>query len=157
MIVARPAEGERQVLDACELSPEVGLVGDNWLPRGSSKTEDGSADPLRQLTVMSSRAIVAIAGDDPALWPPAGDQFFVDLDLSVEHLPPGTRLKLGTAVIEVTEPPHTGCKKFTERYGSAATRWVNTPEGRQLRLRGLNARVVTAGRVDVGQTVLRLA
>jgi MOSC domain-containing protein YiiM len=105
---------------------------------------------------MGSRVIDLLAGGDQAAWPLAGDQLYVDLDLSVENLPAGTRLAIGAAVIEVTEPPHTGCAKFSARFGSEALRWVNAPEGRALRLRGLNARVVEPGIVRRGDVVRRL-
>jgi hypothetical protein len=156
MIVRRPAEETREVLDQGELTATDGLVGDHWKLRGSRSTPDGTADPDRQLTLMGSRVIDLLAGGDQAAWPLAGDQLYVDLDLSVENLPAGTRLAIGAAVIEVTEPPHTGCAKFSARFGSEALRWVNAPEGRALRLRGLNARVVEPGIVRRGDVVRRL-
>jgi hypothetical protein len=156
MVVRRPAEGEREVLDEGTLDPADGLVGDNWLARGSRHTPDGSAEPDRQLNVINSRLsrFVAVDPDRRQL---AGDQLHLDLDLSRTNLPPGTRLALGTAVIEVTEPPHLGCDKFVARFGKEAMRFVNSPLGRELRLRGLNARVVVAGTVRPGDTVSKLA
>jgi hypothetical protein len=154
MIVRRPEVLGREVLERGELDPDEGLVGDNWQTRGSSRTVDGSAHPLMQLTMMSSRVIALVAGARER-WPLAGDQLFVDLDLSAENLPPGSRLAVGSGVIEVTEQPHTGCKKFVERFGMAAMRWVSSPTGRELRLRGLNARVVQAGEIRTGD-VLRV-
>ncbi len=155
MIVRRPAEDAREVLEAGELTPADGLVGDHWRARGSRSAPDGSADPDRQLTLMNARVIDLLAGGDRAAWPQAGDQLYVDLDLSTDNLPAGTRLAIGAAVVEVTEPPHTGCAKFGARFGSAALRFVNTPEGRALRLRGLNARVVQPGIVRRGDPVRR--
>ena len=153
MIVRRPAEDEREVLDEGRLTAEDGLLGDQWRRRGSRSTPDGSADPERQLTLMGARVVDLLAGGDRGAWPLAGDQLYVDLDLSARNLPPGTRLEIGTAIVEVTEPPHTGCSKFSARFGSAAQRFVNTPEGRALRLRGLNARVVEPGVVRRGDAV----
>jgi hypothetical protein len=155
LVVSRPAEGEREVLAEGTLDPAQGLVGDNWLARGSRHTEDGSAEPDRQLNVINSRLsrFVAVDPDRRAL---AGDQLHLDLDLSQANLPPGTRLELGSAVIEVTEPPHLGCDKFVARFGKEAMRFVNSPRGRELRLRGLNARVVVAGTVRPGDTVTKL-
>jgi MOSC domain-containing protein YiiM len=155
LIVRRPAVGEREVADAAELSIEDGLVGDNWRARGSRKTEDGSAEPSRQLTIMSARAIALLAGD-ASRWPLAGDQLFVDLDLSHDNLPAGTVLAIGSAVVEVTEAPHNGCAKFADRYGMDAVRFVNSPDGKALRLRGLNARVVEPGTIRAGDTVKKL-
>lgn len=149
LIVRRPGVDQREVLDVAELDVSLGLVGDNWSTRGSSRTADGTSHPDMQLNVMSSRVIDLVA-PDRSRWQWAGDQLFLDLDLSAENLPPGTRLALGSAIIEVTNQPHTGCKKFVERFGADALKFVNSPLGRELRLRGLNARVVQAGSVRVG-------
>jgi hypothetical protein len=156
MIVRRPAQDEREVLEEGRLTTDDGLVGDHWRARGSRSTPDGSANPECQLTLMNARLVDLLAGGDRQAWPLAGDQLYVDLDLSVENLPAGTRLAIGTAMIEVTEPPHTGCAKFSARFGSEAMRFVNSPAGRALRLRGLNARVVEPGEVRRGDAVRRL-
>jgi MOSC domain-containing protein YiiM len=153
MIVTRPQPGLRQALEAAELSVAGGLEGDGWATRGSSSTADGQANPEAQITLMNARAAQAVAGERPR-WPLAGDQLFVDLDLSLENLAPGDRLQIGSAVLEVTALPHTGCAKFTERFGHAAIRWVNSPEGRALRLRGMYARVVQPGTIRVGDGVV---
>lgn len=155
LIVRRPAEGEREVLEEGLLDVDEGLVGDGWRTRGSSSTEDGSAHPERQLTLMNSRVIALLAGDR-ARWPLAGDQLYVDLDLRPENLPSGMRLEVGSAVIEVTDQLHTGCAKFTERFGSSAIRFVNSPPGRALRLRGMYARVVEPGAVRPGDSIRKL-
>lgn len=156
MIVRRPAEDEREVLEEGRLTTDDGLVGDHWRARGSRSTPDGSANPECQLTLINARLVDLLAGGDREAWPLAGDQLYVDLDLSMDNLPAGTRLAIGTAIIEATEPPHTGCAKFSARYGSPALRFVNSPEGRALRLRGLNARVVEPGAVRPGDAVRRL-
>ncbi len=153
MIVRRPAKDEREVLDEGRLTEEAGLDGDRWRESGSGSAPNGSANLDRQVTLMGARVVDLLAGGDRERWPLAGDQLYVDLDLSVANLPPGTRLAVGAAVVEVTEPPHTGCSKFSARFGDAAHRFVNSPEGRALRLRGLNARVVEAGIVRRGDGV----
>ena len=146
LIVRRPVVDERELRDAAELDTEVGLVGDNWSARGTP-------DPDRQLTLMNARA-AALVAVDPERWPLAGDQLYVDLHLGEAELPPGTRLAIGdTAVIEVTDKPHTGCSKFSARFGVDALRVVNSPPGRALNLRGINARVVIAGTIRVGDKV----
>jgi len=155
LIVRRPAVDAREVVDEVELDVVAGLVGDTWLERGSRATEDGSANQKAQLTLMNARLADLVAGTRER-WPLAGDQLYVDLDLSKENLPPGTRLALGTAVIEATDEPHTGCAKFSARFGSDALRFINSPQGRALQLRGINARVVTAGRVRQGDTIRKL-
>lgn len=154
LLVCRPAVGERTVLDTGELVPGQGLVGDNYVERGNTRTPDGLADPLAELNVMSARSLEAVAGVERTRWPLAGDQLIVDFDLSEANCPPGTRLRVGTAVIEVTAKPHTGCAKFAERFGVDAARWVNSRK--DLRLRGICAIVVEAGTVAPGDAVAKL-
>jgi MOSC domain-containing protein YiiM len=154
-IVRRPAEGEREVLAEAMLDPTHGLVGDTWLVRGSSSTADGSSHPDKQITVMNWRVAALLSGRSDQ-WQLAGDQLYVDLDLSEGNLPPGTRLDFGSAIVEVSDQPHLGCKKFSERFGLEALRFVNSPIGRQLRLRGLNAKVVVAGGVHVGDVTRKI-
>jgi hypothetical protein len=156
LLVRRPAVDAREILDEAVLDPAEGVVGDTWIERGSRRTPDGSAHPDMQLNVMSARA-VALLADTPQQWALAGDQLYLDLDLSVENLPPGTRLRIGGATIEVTAEPHRGCAKFAARFGKDALRFVNSPEGTALRLRGLNARVITPGVVRPGDEVRKLA
>lgn len=155
LIVRRPRIEEREVLEEAELDLVEGLVGDNWRTRGSSRTPDGSSHPDMQLNIMSSR-VIALVARTPDRWKLAGDQLFIDLDLSAENLPPRTRLALGSAVVEVTDQPHTGCRKFVERFGADALRFVSSPVGRQLHLRGINARVVQPGVIRVGDLARRL-
>ena len=155
LIVRRPRIGAREILEEADLDTAVGLVGDTWSERRSTRTADGSPHPDMQLNIMGAR-IIALLAQSKERWPLAGDQLFIDLDLSEHNLPPGTRLALGSAVIEVTSQPHTGCGKFVERFGADAMRFVNSPTGKQLRLRGLNARVVSAGRIRVGDTVRKI-
>ena len=155
LIARRPAVDEREVLTEARLNTREGLEGDTWLARGSSRTPDGSPNPDAQLTLMNARAAAAIAGDR-ARWPLAGDQIYVDLDISRENLPPGSRVQIGSAVIEFSEPPHTGCAKFSGRFGVDALKFVNSPTGRELRLRGANCRVVVAGTVRPGDLIRKL-
>jgi len=149
LIVRRPRKGEREVLQEGELDVHDGLVGDSWSRRGSPMSADGRAHPEMQINVMSAR-VIALVSQDKSRWPLAGDQLFIDLDLSAENLPPGTRLAIGSAVIEVTPVPHTGCGQFVERFGLDAQKFVNSPIGRELQLRGINARVVQPGVIRVG-------
>ena len=151
----RPSTGEREVVTTGELDPTVGLSGDNWLERGSRATADGVAELDAQLNIMNMRCARLVAGTDDRV-PLAGDQLFVDLDLSPDNLPAGTRLQIGTAVIEVTARPHTGCAKFTRRFGLAAHRWINGRVGTQYRMRGICAKVVSAGMITTGDEITRL-
>jgi hypothetical protein len=154
LIVRRPAEDEREILDEAHLDTTDGLVGDTWNVRISRKIGTGP-NPECQLTLMNTRAASLVAGtaDHGGL---AGDQMYVDLDLGYDNLPPGTRLQLGTAVVEVSPEPHTGCHKFSARFGKDALRFVNSPIGRELNLRGINTKVVVAGTVRPGDTVHKL-
>lgn len=153
-IVRRPSVETREAVVAAGITLADGLEGDCWLARGSKRMADGSADLEAQLTIMNSRFARLVAGE-PAAWDPAGDQLYVDLDLSEDNLPAGTRLWVGSAVVEVSEVPHMGCLKFSARFGPDALRMVASPIGRKLRLRGVNTRVVAAGRVAVGDTIRR--
>ncbi len=155
LIVGRPAENERRLYTEAKLDVIDGLVGDTWKVRGSTSTPDGAANPDAQITVMNVRAAALVAGE-PERRQLAGDQLYVDLDLSYDNIPPGTRLAIGSAVIEVTAKPHLGCKKFEARFGKDALRMVNSPAGRQLNLRGINAKVVVAGVVHLGDVVRKL-
>ena len=147
LIVRRPALGRRDALDAAELDLATGLVGDTWNIRASKRTRDGSPHPDMQITLMNSRVISMIAGERTR-WGLAGDQLYVDFDITAENVPPGTRLAIGSVVIEVTDQPHTGCAKFLKLFGVDATKFVNSPRGLALRLRGINARVVVPGRIQ---------
>jgi MOSC domain-containing protein YiiM len=155
-IVRRPATLQREVIAQAQLDLTLGLLGDNWKERGYRKSPDGSAHPDMQITVMNAR-VIALLAQTQDRWALAGDQLYVDLDLSVDNLPPGTRLAIGAAVIEVTAEPHTGCRQFSDRFGVDATRFVNSPEGKHQRLRGLNAKVLQAGTVRVGDVAIKQA
>src|SRR5438270_13525181 len=154
LIVRRPAPAEREVLEEGVLDAVEGLLGDRWLEstRGASGKR---ADPDRQLTVMNARAAALFAGARER-WALCGDQLYVDLDVSYENLPPGTRLSVGEAVIEVTAPLHLGCGKFVKRFGVDAQKLTKSPLGRQLNVRGINARVVIPGTIRRGDTISKL-
>jgi len=154
-IVRRPSVGARESVEIATISQDVGLEGDGWLARGSKRMADGSADREAQLTIMNSRFARLVAGE-PETWGLAGDQVYADMDLSEANLPAGTRLAVGRAVLEVSEVPHTGCVKFSGRFGADALRVVASPVGRALRLRGVNLRVVGDGDVRVGDEIRRL-
>jgi hypothetical protein len=152
LIVCRPSTGVRQIQESAQLDPTVGLVGDSWATRGSSKTADGSSHPGMQINIMNSRA-AALVAQHPERWAIAGDQLYVDMNLSSANLPPGTTLEIGAAVLEVTDIPHTGCDKFMNRFGRDAAKFVNSQVGRELNLRGINARVVQPGVIRTGDLV----
>lgn len=154
MVVRRPDVDQRQVLDEGELVVGQGLAGDNYLARGSRETDDGSAHPEAQLNVMNAQAADLAANGDKEKWPLAGDQLFVDFNLSSTNAPTGTRLRVGTAVIEVTAKPHNGCAKFAQRFGVDAAKWANSSA--EERYRGINAAVVEPGVVRPGDAVVKL-
>jgi hypothetical protein len=149
LIVRRPRVNVREVLEEGELDPAEGLVGDSWRTRGSSRTADRLSHPDMQLTIMNAR-VIALVARDRQRWQLAGDQLFIDMDLSTANMPPGTRLALGSAVMEVTDQPHTGCGKFETRYGRDALKFVNSSVGKELHLRGIYAKVAHPGVIRIG-------
>ncbi len=155
LIVRRPRVDHREVLDQAELDPVQGLIGDSWSMRSSSKTPDGSPHPQMQINIMNSR-VAALVAQEKDRWQLAGDQLYIDMDLSKENLPAGAQLAIGSAVLEVSPLPHTGCHKFVDRFGVEAMKFVNSPVGRELCLRGINARVIQGGVIEVGQTARKL-
>jgi hypothetical protein len=155
LIVRRPQVEERVVLEKGELDLVEGLVGDNWRTRGSSRTTDGSSHPDMQLTIMNAR-LIALVAQEKDRWQLAGDQLYIDMDLSTNNLPPRTQLEFGSAVIEVTDQPHNGCKKFEARFGLDALKFVNSSVGRELHLRGIYAKVVQPGMIRVGDVAKKL-
>jgi hypothetical protein len=155
LIVRRPAINDREILEEAELHLAEGLVGDSWPRRRSKTTPDGSPNPLMQLNIMNSR-VTALVAQDKDRWQLAGDQLYLDMDLSEENVPAGTRLALGLAVVEVTPPPHLGCQKFVARFGLDAMKFVNSPIGKQLHLRGVNAKVIQGGVIRVGDIARKI-
>ena len=143
------------MLDNARLDIDKGLLGDNWKSRGSKSMPDGSADPQMQLTIMNSR-VAQLVAQNRSRWSLAGDQLFIDMDLSNENLPAGTRLSIGNAIIEVTPVPHTGCKKFVSRFGLEAMKFVNSDYGKKLNLRGINTKVIKSGSIKTGDKVIKL-
>ena len=155
LIVRRPGEDAREVLSEARINADEGIEGDTWNQRGTSFSADGGPHPNKQVTIMNSRAAAAVIGPIER-WPLAGDQIYADLDIGHEALPAGTQLAVGDAVLEVAVEPHTGCAKYAARFGREAMRFVNTGEGRELRLRGVNCRVVQPGTVRVGDSVSQI-
>jgi MOSC domain-containing protein YiiM len=149
LIVRRPRVDQREVVDEAQLDVKDGLVGDSWMYRGSSKTADGGPHPEMQITIMNSR-VVDLVAQAKERWPLAGDQLFIEMDLSKGNLPAGSRIAIGSAIIEVTAPPHLGCEKFVARFGADAMKFVNSAVGRELCMRGLHARVIQNGTVRTG-------
>ena len=155
LIVSRPEEDAREVMSLADLDVELGLVGDTWQDRPSARSGDGKAHPDMQITIMNSRVAALVAGDKER-WPLAGDQLFADIDLSAENMPPGTRIAVGPAIVEATDQPHTGCKKFSGRFGVDALKLISSPTGEELQLRGINCKVVQGGEIKPGDIVKKV-
>lgn len=155
LIVRRPATEERKIISQGRLVPASGLEGDNWRERGSTSMPDGSANPEAEITLMNTRVIQALTQDETR-WALAGDQFFVDFDLSEENIPAGTRLALGSAIVEVSPLPHNGCKKFSARFGVDALKFISMAENKPLRMRGINAKIIQAGEVKQGDLIRKV-
>jgi MOSC domain-containing protein YiiM len=155
-IVVRPEHGKRQDVQSCDISLEGGVHGDHWAKGCWMSTEDGKPHPDVQICIMNARCIALVAHERER-WPLAGDNLLIDLDLRPDNLPPGQRLAIGSAIIEITSVSHNGCENFVERYGRAAVVFVNAPKGKALRLRGIYARVVQDGRISVGDRVVKVS
>ncbi|MEC9035118.1 MAG: MOSC domain-containing protein [Actinomycetota bacterium] len=155
LIVCRPDVGQRKVLQSAEFSLEIGLVGDNWSKKPYSKSPDGGPHPEMQVTMINSRVLDLITAGDSSRMAVPGDQLVVDFDLSRENIPPGTKLNIGSAIIEVTEAPHTGCAQFVGWFGADAMRFVNSSRGRELCLRGINSKVVQPGVISQGDKITK--
>ncbi len=155
MIVSRPEEDGREIMTLADLDIEVGLVGDTWQDRPSARSGDGKAHPDMQITIMNSR-VAQLVSQDKTRWPLAGDQLFADIDLSAANMPPGTRISIGSAILEATDQPHTGCKKFAARFGVDALKFISSPVGKELQLRGINCKVVQNGEIKPGDSVKKL-
>jgi MOSC domain-containing protein YiiM len=149
MLVVRPKNDERLTPDAVEVSAELGIKGDHW------STGEYRDEPDIQIAIMSSRVLDLVSGGRER-WQLAGDNIIVDLDLSKENLVPGQKLEAGSAILEITEIPHAGCNKFSQRFGADALRFVNLGQGKELRLRGVYARVVQPGTIAVGDHLSKL-
>jgi len=155
LIVSRPEEDAREVMELADLNVEIGLVGDTWQDRPSIRSGDGKAHPDMQITLMNSR-VANLVAQSKDRWPLAGDQLFADLDLSKANVPPGTRISVGEAILEATNQPHTGCKKFAERFGVDALEFISSPTSKELQLRGINLKVVEGGEIRPGDAVKKL-
>ena len=152
MIVRRPGENEREVMQTAELTTDGGLVGDNWIERID---ENGEPHFAAQLTLMNARVADAVAITRER-WPLAGDQIYVDMDISHENLPAGSQIQLGEAIVEISDVPHTGCDKFAGRFGKEALRFANVGVGRDNRFRGVNAFVIEGGVFSVGDKITKI-
>ena len=155
MIVSRPEEDAREIMELADLDVVVGLVGDTWQDRPSARSGDGKAHPDMQITLMNSR-VADLVAQSKERWPLSGDQLFADLDLSKTNVPPGTRISVGKAVLEATDQPHTGCKKFASRFGVDALKFISAPTTEVLQLRGINLKVVAGGEIKPGDIVKKL-
>ena len=155
LIVSRPEEDAREVMELADLDVAVGLVGDTWQDRPSARSGDGKAHPDMQITIMNSR-VANLVAQDKSRWQLAGDQLFADIDLSKGNMPTGTRISIGAAILEATDQPHTGCKKFSARFGVDALKLISSPIGKELQLRGINMKVVQSGEIKPGDPVKKL-
>ncbi|MBN8583174.1 MAG: MOSC domain-containing protein [Anaerolineae bacterium] len=155
LIIRRPATEEREIITQGRLIPASGLEGDNWRERGSTSMPDGSANPEAEITLMNTRVIQALTQDETR-WALAGDQFFVDFDLSEENIPAGTRLAIGSAIVEVSPLPHNGCKKFSARFGVDALKFISMAENKPMRMRGINAKIIQVGDVKQGDLIRKI-
>ena len=150
MLVVRPEENQRLTPASAQVSASLGLHGDHW-SIGKYRNQ-----PDIQIAIINSRLLDLVSGGDRERWASAGDNIVADLDLSHANLVPGQKLEAGSAVLEITDTPHAGCKKFASRFGADALRFVNIGQGTELRLRGVYARVLQDGSISVGDRIHKL-
>ena len=155
MIVVRTSKRERAVPWYCKLSPAFGVEGDHWSQGAWKSLPEGIPDPMVQVTIMNSRCLDLIATSKER-WPLAGDNLIVDMDISTANLKPGQKVSIGSAVLEISDIPHTGCMKFRDRFGVEALKFVSSKEARELRLRGLFARVIKEGEISIGDRLKKI-
>jgi hypothetical protein len=153
-IVIRPVSNERVGMESSVVTPDGGVHGDRWAKQAWLNLPEEELEPKAQITVMNSRAAEVIARNR-ARWPLAGDNLYVDLDLSEDNLQAGQQLSIGSAVFEITPQPHNGCGKFEQRFGAEALKWVNSEEGKHHHLRGIYIKVVKAGVINVDDTITK--
>lgn len=154
-IFVRPGPGQRLDVSSVAISSAGGLEGDHWAKGCWKSLPDGSPDPDVQVFIMNARFLDLIA-QERSHWASCGNSFVADMDLGADNLPVGTRLKAGSAELEITAVPGTGCEAFIEWYGRDACVFVNTGEGKKNRLRGVYARVVKDGVVRIGDTLTKI-
>ena len=151
-LCVRPAEGERRFVQTMQLDPERGVVGDRWLTKTWMRLSDGRPDPRIQVCIMGSRLLELVRREGAdSMYP--GDNVIADMDFSEANLPVGQHLQLGTAIIEVSDVFNSACSKWQQRYGADALTWINLPENKPHRLRGILARVVRAGEVHLTDSI----
>ena len=155
LVVVRPDRDIRELPKRARVTAKDGVVGDHWITGSGLRNDDGTGLVDAQICMMMSRVIEAIASSQEN-WPPAGDNLFLDMDLTPSNMPPGTRFSIGTAEFVVTPQPHNGCQKFIDRYGRDACLFVNTGEGRNLRLRGIYSRVTRDGEISPGDRLRKI-
>lgn len=154
MLCLRPGYNQRRFVDHIDVSPEEGIPGERWSTRPWLTLPDGAAHPGIQVCILSKR-VLDLVWRDRATTPHPGDTFIVDMDLSEDNLPDGQLLQAGSAVLRVSEVFNDGCVKWKARYGADAKDWVNLPEYRAARLRGILCSVEQAGRIANGDLLIK--
>jgi len=144
LIVSRGDDGHRSTPDRMVLSPERGVPGDVWWRDSPAKIDS-------QISIMRADIARLVANGQPLSL--VGDNLLVDLDLSVSNLPQGSRLQVGTSFLEITPEPHNGCLKFRQRFGRFALRVTADRRFKDLRLRGIYAKVMEEGEIEVGDPI----
>ncbi|MFT5632095.1 MAG: hypothetical protein ACI9HB_003282 [Gammaproteobacteria bacterium] len=151
----RPGFSERSFPELLELTVAGGIIGERWTKAPWLTLSDGTPDPRIQVSILSKRVMDLCWRDRENTHHP-GDTMIVDMDLGVENLPNGTRLGIGSAVVEVSDKFNTACIKWQGRYGAESLRWLNLRKNRDYRLRGILCRIVQDGVVRLGDELARV-
>ncbi|MGJ8650411.1 MAG: MOSC domain-containing protein [Opitutaceae bacterium] len=152
-LINRPSEGVHELVDSLYLDVENGIEGDRWKETAWLRLPDGAPDPRVQVSLTNTRVMQCFTGTEADAVFRCGDNIYTDLNLTETHLPVGTLLQIGEAVIEVSDVVNDACGKFAQRFGAEAFQAVRAPTNVGLRLRGLFARIRQSGRVQCGDTL----
>jgi MOSC domain-containing protein YiiM len=154
-LINRPSEGIHIETNELHLDTERGIVGDRWRDSAWLRRPDGSPDPRVQVS-LTNLAVMQCFADETGRSPfDCGDNLYTHLSLTETNLPVGQRLRIGAAVLEVSDVENDACGKFAQRFGASAFQYIRAPQNRHLRLRGIFCRILRGGVIRVGELITK--
>lgn len=152
MLCTRPARNERVFPDAIVLTRARGIDGDREMAQPWLRLDNGDPDPRIQVSIIPQRVLDLVWRDRENITHP-GDNIVADIDVSLDNMPVGTILTIGTAALRVSDEWNDGCAKWNKRMGRAAYEWTTQPDHEPLRLRGIYCEIITDGVIKLGDTI----